>query len=336
MVCAKVSSSAFIAWLRAVARRRAAVQLRRPIFVEAHGEFRAVARFKPGQRGQRDHLTAGVPHVELADVLRLRAVVAFGFDVDLPLPSEAIEVVDEQAAHEGLDGPVDVVDGDALLDDLVAIDRDELLRHARQEGGAETADLRPLARRGHELVQVVREKLHVAARPVLENEGEAAGGADSGNRRRRETERHALRKLAQFRVQARLDLLELLGSGFSVAPFLHADKGEPVVAGSHQAEQAETRDAGDVSRRPAISAAIFWTFATTSSVRCERSGVGKLDVQVEVALVLIRNKTGGQFAADPQAGRGEAGQKNQRERALAKKRAGDANVAVGRPAERHD
>ena len=34
-----------------------------------------------------------VAHIELADVFGLRPILAFGFDVDLPLAAEAVEVV---------------------------------------------------------------------------------------------------------------------------------------------------------------------------------------------------------------------------------------------------
>ena len=54
------------------------------------------------------------------------------------------------------------------------------------------ANLRTLARGGQELVQVVGEKLHVLARAVLENEREAAGCSDAGNRRRREARTQCL------------------------------------------------------------------------------------------------------------------------------------------------
>ena len=66
-----------------------------------------------------------VAHVELADVIEVVAILAFGLDIDLPLAAEAIEVVDEQPAHEGLDGAIDVVQRHALLQHFVAIDIDE-------------------------------------------------------------------------------------------------------------------------------------------------------------------------------------------------------------------
>ena len=69
--------------------------------------------------------------------------VAFGFDVRLPLAAEAIEVVDEVAAHERLHGGVDVGEIDLLLKRLFPIDIRVELRHGRlirRNGGG---DLRP-------------------------------------------------------------------------------------------------------------------------------------------------------------------------------------------------
>ena len=68
-------------------------------------------------------VAGSVPHIELADVLELVAVLAFRLDIHLPLAAEAVEVVDERAAHERLNRSVDIVDVDTLLEHLVAIDR---------------------------------------------------------------------------------------------------------------------------------------------------------------------------------------------------------------------
>ena len=106
-----------------------------------------------------------VRHVKLADVLGLCAVLAFGLDIDLPLPAEAVEVVDEVAAHEGLEGLVDLSDVDALLEHLVAVHVHEELGHAGDEGGRDPLDLGPLAGRLDELVQVVGEEADALCRP---------------------------------------------------------------------------------------------------------------------------------------------------------------------------
>ena len=110
-------------------------------------------------------------------------------------------------------------------------------------------------------------------------------------------------------------------------------KTKRVVAGSHQAEQAEARDAGGRAPRRESSAQNFSIFATTCFGALQRSGVGKLDVQVEVALVLIGNEAGGQFAADPIAATANAGQQNQRTRLFRMSSARTADVAVGGPPE---
>jgi hypothetical protein len=55
-------------------------------------------------------LPLALRHVELADIVDVRARVAFGFDIGLPLAAEAVEVVDQRAAHEGLHGGVDIAE----------------------------------------------------------------------------------------------------------------------------------------------------------------------------------------------------------------------------------
>ena len=141
-----------------------------------------------GQCGEGDILSLVVADVELPDVFGLGAVFAFGFDIDLPLAAEAIEIVDEIAAHEGLDRAVDIVEGHTLLQHFVAVYVDKLLRHAGQESGAEAGDFRPLSRGFKKDVQVSGEELNIAARTVFEDKGESAGSADAGNGGRGKTE----------------------------------------------------------------------------------------------------------------------------------------------------
>ena len=79
--------------------------LRRAVQVVAHGEFGAAARFEPRQRGERHHVALVVPNVELPDVFGAIAVGTLCLDIHLPLTAKAVEVVDERASHERLDGP---------------------------------------------------------------------------------------------------------------------------------------------------------------------------------------------------------------------------------------
>src|SRR5262249_50257195 len=181
--------------------------------------------------GRGDDRRGAIAERELPLVLLSRPVLAFGLDIHLPLAPEAIEVVDEQASHEGLDSPVNVIDGYALLDHFVAIDSDQLLRNTRQEGGAQGANLRPFTRRGNELIDVVSQQLHTAARTVFKNKSEPPRGAHSGNGRGREAKSHGPRNGVERLVQPGFDLLELLCPRFPVAPLFHADEPKPAVAG---------------------------------------------------------------------------------------------------------
>ena len=131
----------------AVARRCAAVDLRATVLVKAHRKFGAELRLDRGERGQRNAFALIVADIEAADVIGAGAILALGFDIDLPLAAKAIEIIDEIAAHERLDGAVHIGKIDALLQYFVAIDVDKLLRNAGQKSRTQAGDLRPLSRR---------------------------------------------------------------------------------------------------------------------------------------------------------------------------------------------
>src|SRR4029453_4216309 len=99
---------------RAVAGRSTGDDLRGTIQVVTHGELRTRKRFKSDQGGERYHVPRAIPNVELPDILSTIAIGPFRLDVDLPLPTEAIEVVHERAPHECLDRAIDIADLDPL------------------------------------------------------------------------------------------------------------------------------------------------------------------------------------------------------------------------------
>src|SRR4029077_17392140 len=171
---------------------------------------------------------------------RFSAVLALRFDVHLPLASEAVEIVDEVPAHEGLDGAVHVVECDALFQNFVAIDVHKLLRHAGQESRAEAGDFRPLASRIEENSQVSGKELNIAAGAVLKNKGKATGSAHTRNGRRGKSERHRGGQLALLLVQMCVERLELLGSAGAFIPQFEVHKESGVISGANKAKQTET------------------------------------------------------------------------------------------------
>ncbi len=172
--------------------------MRGTIFVVTQSKFRAEARLERGKGGEGDSLSPAVAHIELANVFHPGAVLTLGFDIDLPLAAEAIEIVDEITAHKCLDGAVDIAQIHALLQHLVAIYLDKFLGNIGQESGTKTGDFGALSSGGKKEVQVSGEELDIASRTVLEHEGETAGSADAGNGRRGKTEGNPRRQLAQL------------------------------------------------------------------------------------------------------------------------------------------
>src|SRR4029077_14649984 len=102
-----------------------------------------------------------VADIELADVIGAGAVLSLGLNIDLPLPAEAIEIINEEAAHERLDGVVHIGKTDALLQYFVAVYVYELLGYAGEESGTQAGDFRPLPRNLQKGVQILAEELNI-------------------------------------------------------------------------------------------------------------------------------------------------------------------------------
>src|SRR5208337_1598328 len=120
--------------------------------------------------------------IELSDVFRFSAVFAFRFDIDLPLSAKTIEVVNEIAAHEGLNRFVNIVERHTLFQHFVPVYFHELLGHIGQESGAETGDFRPLAGSLEKSAQVLGEELDISAGTIFKHEGKTTRSSDTWNR----------------------------------------------------------------------------------------------------------------------------------------------------------
>ena len=99
------------------------------------------------QRAERHLAAVGAAHVELVDVCDVGARSAFRFDVGLPLAAEAIEVIHQIAAHEGLHRGVDAGKTHLLLQGLFLIDIGVELGHGGLIGRDGGRDLRTLGKR---------------------------------------------------------------------------------------------------------------------------------------------------------------------------------------------
>src|SRR5690606_34512515 len=140
------------------------------------------------------HVAGGIAHVELIGVFRLGAIDTVRLYIDLPLTAKAVEVVDENSTHVGLNRLVDIVYGDALLQRFLAIDTDEKLGYIRQKGCADPGNLGALARGREEGFQIPLQKGDVTPGSILQHEGESTGRTHARDCRRRKTEGQGIGK----------------------------------------------------------------------------------------------------------------------------------------------
>src|SRR6266481_2945145 len=106
-----------------------------------------------------------------------------------------------------------------------------------------------------------------------------------------------------------LDCLHLLRSLLPVAPLLQADEGESAIACPDIAQKAETQNRSGVLH-PRLFCQDVLHFRGNIPGSLERGGIGKLDVQVQKSLVLIRDKARRQFSAEKETRGAEGSQKN--------------------------
>ena len=168
-----------------VATAGGAVELHRAQEVETVGELRPRLRRDGEESGQRDHVARGLAaDPELADVLGRAAVFGLRLDVDAEEAPEPVEVVHVGSAQAGGQGLERLVDGNAELLRLLAIELDLHLGITRVERREDVPDLGTLARGLLELAAQLAQALHAqAAAAVLEEEVEAGGGPEAGDGR---------------------------------------------------------------------------------------------------------------------------------------------------------
>jgi hypothetical protein len=227
----------------AITRRSCTIDLRGTIFVIAHRKFRTGDLLNGCDRVERHHLIVTIAHIKLADVFRVGSVIAFRLDIDLPLASEAVEVVHKKSTHEGLKRLIDLCEIDTLLQHFVAIHLDEDLRHSGLEGGTESGDLRTLARGFQKCFQVLGEEFDVLAGSILQNERKSARSANARNRWRWKGKRDPLADCSKFFVQARFDRLILLLRLLALTPLIQGNKEEAVVSSLNVTKKTEANHA---------------------------------------------------------------------------------------------
>ena len=141
-------------------------------------------------------------------------------NIDLPLTTEAVEVINKGAAHERLKSLVHIAQIDALGQNFVALYVDINLGNSRQHGGKDRRQLRAFAGGLHERSCIVSQELDIMPTAVFQDKRGAARSSHAGNCRRRKSNRNACRKLAQLFVDVNPDGVVGFLRGFALPPFL--------------------------------------------------------------------------------------------------------------------
>src|SRR5260370_21081340 len=224
---------------------------------------------------------------------------------------------------------IDVADRDALLQRFVAVDVDVDLRHSRAERAVDVLQLRTLARRGQKLLEVFIEERHRVAAAVLQPEREAAGGAEAGNRRRKEREHGGLRDL---RFESSIEFCDearcVSRTCAARLQRLEADEKETVVRGRDIGQQAEASD-GAVRPHTFRLAENLLDLAADEIGPLERRCIGQLDIEEEVTLVFIGHETARQLSAEKSCDERKSRENRNRDRRLANEKSRCVDIAAG-------
>ena len=281
------------------ARPRVGVHACRGIHVVARDHDRPAHGAHRGEGGQGHHVSLVVAHFQLLDVLDRAAKAVQGLHVDLPGAAEAVEVVDVVGAEGGLQGGAQVVDGDAAILGLGAVDDQLQPGRIGAKAGEQALQVRVILAGNDDLLGHFLKGFEAVVVGVLDDDLEAARRAQALHRRGAKEIDHGVGHLA---VEA---LLQRLGDGVG----LEFRPGPVLEVIEHQIERAEVRGIGVQQDRLAgdgdgvLDALGFQgdlLDALDHLVGARHGGgVGELHVDQQIALVLLRDEAGG-GAHEPQ------------------------------------
>ena len=146
--------------------------------------------------------------------------------------------------------------------------------------------LRALARCRDKFLNVGSQELKVSAGAIFQHEGDAAAGADAGNRGRSEGKRNSIPDLAQFARNVGADRLILLLRLGALIPGLFGDEEERAVGILHAAQQAEAEHGSAALHAGRIENDLLHLPRDLRGP-LQRRRVGQLQTGVNVAVIFL-------------------------------------------------
>src|SRR5204863_6814741 len=154
----------------AVTGRGRANHLGRTINIESVCVFGTRDSARRHQRRERHHVPIIIPDVILLDIPVAESLFTFSLEKDPPLPAEAVELIQKEAAQIRLHRLIHIRYSDALLQNFVSINVCIDLRRGRGELRTNACQLRSLPGCREKLLQILIEELNRSTTSVLEPE----------------------------------------------------------------------------------------------------------------------------------------------------------------------
>ena len=270
----------------------------------------------------------GAGQVIAAQLADVHAGAAFGLQVDVVLVAEAVEVVDEAAAEQGLQGVVGGGEVDALAEGFVAVEGELVLRGVGGHEVLDGGDFRVAAGGFDEGLGLPGEVGGAFSGAVFEQEADVGAGAGAGDGRGLHDEGAAAGvEAGQGGVESPADGGGAFGLGVAVFPGAQGDEEEGVVGALHAGDHVEAvdgdgaLDAGLAQHLPGDALAGFLCDA-------QRAAGGHLQGGVEVAFVFIGQEAAGDFVGDGADGQCGDEEEQGGDQAAADELAREADVAA--------
>ncbi len=212
------------------------------IAVVARQQLRPLHDLRLAEHADRHHRAALRARVDVEDVVDLVPVRLVGLQIDLPDAAEQIELVDVEAADGRLQRVEHVRHGDAEHLRLVAVDVEIELRRVGGEGREHAGQFRLLVGRDQHRPRDRGDVERRLALQRLQHELEAAGAAETEDRRQVERERDGLVDRRELRPQLRDDGGRRARGVAALVIGRELDDEERLVGRGHAVEEVEADD----------------------------------------------------------------------------------------------
>ena len=276
---------------RAPAGRRPAIEGHAAIVVVADDGLRPQRQPRLGEGAQRHHLSLPVADMDAVDVVDLGPVGGLGLDVDLPGAAEQIEVVDVEAAENGLERVEHVADADAQGLHLVAVDVEIELGRVGGVGGEHCPEGRVLVGGEDEPASGCGELGRIAAPKILELVLEAAAGAEPDDRRQVEGDHVGLADRLELGAQLGEQAVDAERRVVALLEGLQQHDQEAAIGLRQPVDEAVAYDRADVRDALGVEQDLLHPLGHRSRPVHGRT-FGELQLDEEGTLVLARQEAG--------------------------------------------